>query len=65
VAILVALCNAALGDDENAAQWLTVAARSDAEPTMLLSTLVNAPELARLRERREIADLIRVLRSEG
>jgi hypothetical protein len=32
---------------------------------MLLSTLVNAPELARLRERREIADLIRVLRSEG
>lgn len=65
VAILVALCNAALGDDENAAQWLTVAARSDAEPTMLLSTLVNAPELARLRERPEIADLIRVLRSEG
>ena len=65
VAILVALCNAALGDDENAAQWLTVAARSDAEPTTLLSTLVNAPELARLRERPEIVDLIRVLRSEG
>lgn len=65
VAILVALCNAALGDDENAAQWLTVAARSDAEPTTLLSTLVNAPELARLRERPEIVDLIRALRSEG
>jgi len=65
VAILVALCNAALGDDENAAQWLTVAARSDAEPTTLLSTLVTAPEFARLRERPEIADLIRSLDSSG
>ncbi|MBM3828289.1 MAG: site-2 protease family protein [Actinobacteria bacterium] len=65
VAILVARCSAALGDVENAAQWLTVAARSDAEPTLLLSTLVSAPEFARLRERPEIVDLIRALNSAG
>lgn len=63
VAILVALCNASLGDDENAAQWLTVAARSDAEPTLLLATLVNAPEFDGLRRRPEIAALIRDLSS--
>ena len=61
MAILVALCVAALGDDENAAQWLTVAARSDAEPAHLLTTLVTAPEFARLRERPEIVDLMRAL----
>jgi len=65
VAILVALCTATLGDDENAAQWLTVAARSDAEPTLLLSTLASAPEFARLRERPEIVDLMRHLNSAG
>jgi len=54
-----------LGDDENAAQWLTVAARSDAEPTLLLSTLASAPEFARLRERPEIVDLMRHLNSAG
>lgn len=60
-AILVALCCASLGDDTNAAQWLTVAGRSDAEPAALLAALVGAPEFARIRERPEIAELIRAL----
>ncbi|MFM8848103.1 MAG: metalloprotease [Actinomycetota bacterium] len=60
-AILVALCCASLGDDTNAVQWLTVAGRSDAEPAALLTALVGAPEFARIRERPEIAELIRAL----
>lgn len=63
VAIQVARGTAALGDDERAAQWLTVAARSDAEPTTLLEALLHAPEFDRLRLRPEIAELIRSLGS--
>lgn len=63
VAVQVARATAALGDDERAAQWLTVAARSDAEPVLLLDALVRAPEFERLRRRPEIVDLIESLGS--
>jgi len=63
IAIQVARGTAALGDDERSAQWLTVAARSDAEPTTLLEALLHAPEFDRLRLRPEIAELIRSLGS--
>lgn len=62
LAIQIARCVAALGDEQNAVQWLTVAARSDAEPTALLLALMGAPEFVSLRARPEIAELIRNLR---
>ena len=62
LAIQIARCVAALGDEQNAVQWLTVAARSDAEPTALLLALMGAPEFVGLRARPEIAELIRNLK---
>ncbi len=69
VAVLVAGCLALEGQDDAAAQWLTVAAngatRDDADETLLLSALVNDPELERLKYRPDVGRLIeRLVRSQ-